>query len=102
MRKIDLGDLYETRIVELIKTNDLKGMGRPGDPYRRVVQFYTPQGEFIFAIDPTAEKETATENFELGYTKATSAIIAAVEKLTDGHADYRVADILTAIETAGK
>ena len=44
------------KIVELIETDDLRGEGVEGSPYRRVTQYFTKEGELLFEIDPQSNK----------------------------------------------
>ncbi|CAL67420.1 hypothetical protein [Christiangramia forsetii] len=39
------------KIIELIETDDLRGTGKPEDPWRRVKQYFTKEGELLFELD---------------------------------------------------
>jgi hypothetical protein len=41
------------RVIQVIQTdNELRGVGEPGDPYRRVTQYHTLDGDFLAESDP--------------------------------------------------
>lgn len=40
-------------VIEVIRTElDLRGHGTPDEPYRRVTQYWTKDGELLFERDP--------------------------------------------------
>jgi hypothetical protein len=42
------------KLVELIETDDLRGVGIPSDPCRRVQQWFTKDGTLVVESDPHA------------------------------------------------
>jgi hypothetical protein len=46
------------KIIELIYTDIAsKGSGMPGDPFRRVEQYWTKDGRLLFELDPHKEEK---------------------------------------------
>lgn len=42
-------------LIQVIRTDlDLRGEGKPGDPVRRVVQFWSTDGQLLAEVDPGA------------------------------------------------
>ena len=51
-----------TRVIQVIETDlELRGRGEPGDPYRRVRQYYTLDGELLAEVDGWDGKKFGTE-----------------------------------------
>ena len=45
--------MYKARLIQVIETDlELRGKGLEGDPYRRVTQYYSPEGELLAENDP--------------------------------------------------
>ncbi|MCK5127949.1 MAG: carboxypeptidase [candidate division Zixibacteria bacterium] len=56
MKAKEIDRQKDVQVIQLIRTNLLlRGAGKPGDPYRRVEQFWSDDGFLIAENDPIKE-----------------------------------------------
>lgn len=65
------------KLIQVIETDDLRGNGTEGKPYRRVKQFFSTEGELLAEVDEweMSELRKAKETVE-GLEKTIAAMTA--------------------------
>lgn len=66
------------RVLQVIECEASRGKGVEGDPHRRVLQYYTPEGEFLAERDEWREQHESEK-------RAYDAAIKEVERLAENH-----------------
>jgi hypothetical protein len=49
------------KLIQVIETDNLRGKGTAEEPFRRVMQYYTPEGELLAERDDSLPSDTLTK-----------------------------------------